>query len=140
MPLAFDAAILSRIRSPAISRSNWAKESSILRVRRPIEVVVLNSCVTETKEASCASSTSTIFRPHYRSNHDDSAACPGDYVSVTLAWLRWGAHSDGPVPVRRLHQPGVNVAPHAASLAASLRHCSERSSHLVECQVTEICE
>src|SRR5262249_30361873 len=48
--------------------------------------------------------------------------------------------SDGPVPVRRLHQPGVNVAPHAASLAASLRHCSERSSHLVECQVTEICE
>src|SRR3984893_17537769 len=61
MPLAFDAAILSRMRSPAISRSNWANESSMLRVRRPIEVVVLNCCVTETNEASWASSTSTIF-------------------------------------------------------------------------------
>ena len=61
MPLAFDAAILSRMRSPAISRSNWANESSMLSVRRPIEVVVLNCCVTETNEASWASSTSTIF-------------------------------------------------------------------------------
>src|SRR5262245_16005072 len=61
MPLALDAAILSRMRSPAISRSNWAKESSMLRVRRPIEVVVLNCWVTDTKEASWASSTSTIL-------------------------------------------------------------------------------
>jgi hypothetical protein len=33
----------------------------MLSVRRPIEVVVLNCCVTETNEASWASSTSTIF-------------------------------------------------------------------------------
>jgi hypothetical protein len=49
------------MRSPAISRSNWANESSMLSVNRPIEVVVLNCRVTETNEASWASSTSTIF-------------------------------------------------------------------------------
>jgi hypothetical protein len=37
---------LSRIRSPVSSRSNWAKDSSTLRVSRPIEVVVLNCWVT----------------------------------------------------------------------------------------------
>src|SRR5271157_2922995 len=42
MPFFFDAAILSRIRSPVTSRSNWAKESSTLSVRRPMLVVVLN--------------------------------------------------------------------------------------------------
>jgi hypothetical protein len=61
MPFFFEAAILSRMRSPAISRSNWAKESSILSVRRPMEVVVLNCCVTDTKEALWASRTSTIL-------------------------------------------------------------------------------
>jgi hypothetical protein len=43
----------------AISRSNWAKESSILSVNRPLEVVVLNCCVTDTNEALWASRTST---------------------------------------------------------------------------------
>ena len=32
-----------------------------MRVRRPIEVVVLNACVTETKETPWASNTSTIL-------------------------------------------------------------------------------
>ena len=41
-PFFLEAAILSRIRSPMISRSNWANESSMLSVKRPIEVVVLN--------------------------------------------------------------------------------------------------
>jgi hypothetical protein len=50
MPLALDTAILSRMRLPAISRSNWAKESSMLSVRRPMEIVVLNCYVTETNE------------------------------------------------------------------------------------------
>ena len=49
------------IRSPVTSRSNWAKESSMLRVSRPIEVVVLNCWVTDTNETSCASNTSTIL-------------------------------------------------------------------------------
>ena len=40
--LRLDAVILSRILSPVTSRSNWANESSTLRVNRPIEVVVLN--------------------------------------------------------------------------------------------------
>jgi hypothetical protein len=56
-----------------------------------------------------------------------SGACRG-LLQRHLAWLRWRAHSDGAVPVRRLHQPGANVAPYAPSLAASLRHCGERSA------------
>ena len=50
MPFFLEAAILSRIRSPVTSRSNWAKERSTFRVSRPMEVVVLNCWVTETKE------------------------------------------------------------------------------------------
>jgi len=61
MPLAFDAAILSRMRSAVTSRSNWAKLSSMFSVSRPIEVVVLNDWVTETKLVSARSSASTSF-------------------------------------------------------------------------------
>src|SRR5215469_12551414 len=61
MPLRFEAAILSRMRSPVTSLSNWAKESRTLSVRRPIEVVVLNCWVTATKETPWASKISTIL-------------------------------------------------------------------------------
>jgi len=54
-----DAAILSRIRSPVTSRSNWANDSSTLRVSRPIELVVLNCWVTETNDTPWASKIST---------------------------------------------------------------------------------
>src|ERR1700710_2092376 len=54
-PLRLEAAILSRIRSEVTSRSNWAKDSSTLRVSRPMAVVVLNCWVTETKETPWAS-------------------------------------------------------------------------------------
>ncbi len=40
---------LSRMRSAVTSRSNWAKDSRMFSVSRPIDVVVLNDCVTETK-------------------------------------------------------------------------------------------
>src|SRR5947208_12058483 len=53
IPFFFEAAILSRMRSPMTSRSNCAKDNRTLRVKRPIEVVVLNCCVTETKQAPC---------------------------------------------------------------------------------------
>src|SRR3979409_2443952 len=43
------------MRSEVTSRSNWAKDSSTLRVSRPMEVVVLNCWVTETKETPWAS-------------------------------------------------------------------------------------
>src|SRR5206468_268543 len=59
IPFFFEAAILSRIRSPVTSRSNWAKDNSTLRVSRPIEFVVLNCWVTATNEAPCASKIST---------------------------------------------------------------------------------
>src|ERR1700733_12341053 len=44
---------------PVTSRSNWAKDSSTLRVRRPMLVVVLKDWVTETKETPWASNVST---------------------------------------------------------------------------------
>ena len=59
MPFFFEAAILSRIRSPVTSRSNWAKESSTFRVSRPMLVVVLKAWVTETNETPWASNSST---------------------------------------------------------------------------------
>ena len=50
MPFFFDAAILSRIRSPVTSRSNWAKDKRTFSVSRPMLEVVLNCWVIETKE------------------------------------------------------------------------------------------
>ena len=52
---------LSRIRSAVTSRSNWAKDSRTLSVSRPMDVVVLNDWVTETKVTSLRSNTSTSF-------------------------------------------------------------------------------
>jgi hypothetical protein len=50
---------LSRIRSPVTPRSNWANDSSMLSVRRPMLEVVLKDWVTETKDACLASNFST---------------------------------------------------------------------------------
>ena len=61
MPLLAAALILSRMRSAMTSRSNWAKESRMLSVSRPIEVVVLNDWVTLTKVTPLRSNTSTSF-------------------------------------------------------------------------------
>src|SRR5215472_16939478 len=44
IPFFFEAAILSRMRPPMTSRSNCAKDNRTLRVKRPIELVVLNCC------------------------------------------------------------------------------------------------
>ncbi len=60
-PLRLDAEILSRMRSEVTSRSNWANDSSTFRVSRPIEVVVLNCWVTETKDTVWLSNRSTSF-------------------------------------------------------------------------------
>ena len=43
MPFFLEAAILSLMRSPVTSRSNWAKERRTLSVSLPIEVVVLKA-------------------------------------------------------------------------------------------------
>jgi len=59
MPLAREAANLSRMRSPASSRSNCANESRMFNVSLPIEVVVQNDCVTETNVTLFRSNTST---------------------------------------------------------------------------------
>jgi hypothetical protein len=61
-PLRFEAAILSRMRSPVTSRSNWAKERSTLKVSRPMLVVVLKAWVTETKETPVWSKSSTSWQ------------------------------------------------------------------------------
>jgi hypothetical protein len=59
MPFFRLAATLSRMRSAVTSRSNWAKDSRMFSVSRPIDVVVLNDCVTETKVTPLRSNTST---------------------------------------------------------------------------------
>ena len=59
MPFLRLAATLSRMRSAVTSRSNWAKLSRMFSVSRPMDVVVLNACVTETKVTSWRSNTST---------------------------------------------------------------------------------
>src|SRR5262249_33582887 len=58
-PLRLEAATLSRMRSAVTSRSNWAHESSTFKVRRPIDVIVLNCWVTETNDPPCAPNNST---------------------------------------------------------------------------------
>ena len=47
------------MRSAVNSRSNWAKLKSMLSVSRPMLVVVLNDCVTETKLVPALSNVST---------------------------------------------------------------------------------
>ncbi|GJD97885.1 hypothetical protein OCOJLMKI_5124 [Methylobacterium iners] len=59
MPFFLEAAILSRMRSPVTSRSNWAKDNRTFSVSLPMLVVVLKACVTDTNETACASNSST---------------------------------------------------------------------------------
>jgi hypothetical protein len=47
------------MRSAVTSRSNWAKDSRMFSVSRPMDVVVLKDCVTDTKETPFRSKTST---------------------------------------------------------------------------------
>src|SRR5262249_60004818 len=54
LPLRRTAAILSRVRSEMISRSNWAKDNRMWSTKRPMEVAVLNCWVTETKATWCS--------------------------------------------------------------------------------------
>jgi len=60
-PLRRAAAILSRVRSLIISRSNWANDRSTLRISRPIDVAVLNAWVTLTNDTLCRSNVSMIL-------------------------------------------------------------------------------
>jgi hypothetical protein len=59
MPFIRLARTLSRIRSAVTSRSNWAKDSRMFSVSRPIDVVVLKDCVPDTKVTPFWSNTST---------------------------------------------------------------------------------
>ena len=61
MPFMREARTLSRMRSAVTSRSNCAKLSRIFSVRRPMDVVVLKDCVTDTNVTPLRSKTSTSF-------------------------------------------------------------------------------
>ena len=67
MPFFFDAAILSRIRSPVTSRSNWAKESSTLSVRQPMLVVVLKACVATAEDRASLLASKAELAPLFSS-------------------------------------------------------------------------
>jgi hypothetical protein len=60
-PLLFRGGDLVTDALAVTSRSNCAKDSRMFKVKRPIDVVVLNCCVTETKDAPLASRISTIL-------------------------------------------------------------------------------
>ncbi|VTS09952.1 hypothetical protein [Gemmata obscuriglobus] len=53
LPVRRVAAILSRVRSEMISRSNCANDRSMLSTSRPMEVAVLNCWVTDTNATCC---------------------------------------------------------------------------------------
>ena len=57
LPLRRAADILSRVRSPISSRSNWANDSRMLSVSLPNDMLVLNCCVTGHK-------TDVVFLEH----------------------------------------------------------------------------
>jgi hypothetical protein len=61
LPLRRVAAILSRVRSPMISRSNCAKESKTLSMSRPMDVALLICWVTETNDTWKRSNVSSIL-------------------------------------------------------------------------------
>src|SRR5215207_8356801 len=63
MPRRFEAASLSRIRSPVTSRSNCAKDNSMLSVSLPMLVVVLKDWVTETNETRWAYADLSVEEP-----------------------------------------------------------------------------
>ena len=67
VPLRGAADTLSRVPFPIISRSNCANESRMFNIRRPSELVVLKSCVAETKLPPCRSNTE-INRPKFDSD------------------------------------------------------------------------
>src|SRR6516164_6226405 len=100
-PLRLDAAILSRMRSDVTSRSNWAKDSSTFRVKRPIDVVVLNCWVTETKETSWASNSSTSLKNRILLNN---YYLPGDLERQIGAFVEHYNHV-------RYHESISNLTP-----------------------------
>jgi hypothetical protein len=97
-PFFFDAAILSRMRSPVTSRSNWAKDKGTFRVSRAMLVVVLNCWVIDTNETPQRSKTSTSLAK------SESARQPVDLVDddrVDLSCLNIG---DQPFQGRPFHR------------------------------------
>lgn len=67
MPFAFDAAILSRIRSPVTSRPNRANDRNTLGVRRPMQLVLLNACVMLTKRTPAERRQKRLLTVRYHS-------------------------------------------------------------------------
>src|SRR3984893_10269461 len=93
MPFFLEAAILSRMRSPVTSRSNWAKDKRTFRVSRPMLVVVLNCWVIDTNERPRRSKTSTSLARNCGGCHALMAARE---VSP-LAWERLAKQGGAPV-------------------------------------------
>jgi hypothetical protein len=82
MPFFFDAAILSRTRSPMTSRSNSAKDSSTFSVSRPMLVVVLNCWVIDTNETPQRSKMSTSLAKSESARVSRSTL----YTTITSIW------------------------------------------------------
>src|SRR3954452_265974 len=112
------------MRSEVTSRSNWANDSNTFRVSRPIEVVVLNCWVTETKDTpwrstksnSLAKSPSERVRRSTFVDHDDVHLAGPDVSEQPLQRRPFGRASGiAPVIVT-----GPDQGPAGMGLAADI--------------------
>src|SRR3954451_22041371 len=128
MPFFFEAAILSRTRSPMTSRSNWAKDSRMLRVSRPIDVVVLNCWVTATKLTACRSNNSTILAKSIKDRVRRSTFVDDHRVNPMLGdigkQLPKRRALQGPAGEPAVIVAGLNQAPALTALTADERLAS----------------
>src|SRR6202043_1380455 len=98
IPFFLEAGILSRMRLPGASRSNWAKESRTFRGSRPMSVVVLNCWVIDTRDAAAVEDLDELGKIGER------AGQPVDLIDddhIDLACLDIG---DQPFQGRPLHR------------------------------------
>src|SRR3954451_4072960 len=92
-PLRRAADSLSRVRSLIISRSNCANDSRMFSVGRPIDVLVLKSCVTDETHAtgtSQAFAQVSRLRPHGKSQREMS--CGKRHPVVVTVCVSYSHH------------------------------------------------
>src|SRR5215831_1455685 len=104
-PLRLEAAILSRMRSEVTSRSNWANDSSTFNVSRPMDVVVLNCWVTDTKDTLCWSNSSTSLAKSANERVRRSTFVDDDHVDLAGAHVVEKPPQGRPVGVAARNTP-----------------------------------
>src|SRR5947208_15070225 len=87
------------MRSEVTSRSNWANDNSTFSVSRPIEVVVLNCWVTDTKD--------TWYRSPAQDDHQQPTDLCGQFTADSAYHGGDARESPGNLLKRRSRQVGL---------------------------------